>query len=189
MEDRQQKRRLLCGPSTLVISTSVPEMVTVHTSTGQDRPRKPDVDLRALGALVARAVPGVDRATLARTAEGVSTQVYRIEQNGRTLYVRVAEERDASLTPEAVVHDLLRARGVLVPEVVHFEPFADTLERSVMVTTEIAGTSLAHRHTGVDVCSVLMAAGRDLAVINEVGVAGFGWIRRDGGIGRRLMAE
>lgn len=66
-----------------------------------------------------------------------------------------------------------------MPEVVHFEPFHQELRRSVMVTTEIRGRPIGQDHRGVDVSRVLAAAGRDLAVIHEAGVVGFGWVRRD----------
>lgn len=151
--------------------------------------RQPDVDVDALGDLLTRVLPGTDRASIVRTADGVSTPVYRFDRRGQTLYARVAEHRGASLAPEAHIHEALRARGVLVPEVVHFEPFDAALERSVMVTTEIEGTSVALRHHGIDVCSVIKAAGRDLAAINDTAVAGFGWIKRDASFGDQLAAE
>ena len=151
--------------------------------------RKPDVDLRALQTLVERAVPGSDRPLIARTADGTSTQVYRVERDGRTFYLRVAEERDASLAPEALAHGELRARSVCVPEVVYFDRFDAALERSVMVTSEIPGRSLARHHAGVDIRSVLIEAGRDLAAFGAVAVRGFGWISRDRRVTPRLEAE
>jgi aminoglycoside phosphotransferase (APT) family kinase protein len=124
-----------------------------------------------------------------RTASGVSTPVYRLRRGGTTLYLRLAEGPEASLAPEALVHDLLRARGVQVPEVVHFEPFNQALHRSVMVTTEIPGSPISRSHRDVEVGAVLAAAGRDLAVINEVAVAGFGWVRRDRPRAAQLEAQ
>jgi hypothetical protein len=60
--------------------------------------RKPDIDpdallVRVLG-LPARAV---------RTQEGVATQVYRVDDRGRVLYLRVAEEANGDLTVDAQV--------------------------------------------------------------------------------------
>ena len=151
--------------------------------------RKPDVDLWALRVVVERALPGSDRAVIARTSEGGSTQVYRIDRGGRTYYLRVGEEREAGLASEALVHGALRARSVRVPEVVYLDEFDEALERSVMITTETPGRSLAEHHVGVDARAVLMAAGRDLAVINGIELEGFGWIRRDRGVVTRLEAE
>ena len=151
--------------------------------------REPDVELRALRAIVERVLPGSERPVIARTSEGGSTQVYRIDRGGRTYYLGVGEERKDSLAPEALVHGELRARSVRVPEVVYLDDFDEALERSVMITTEIPGRSLAEQHVGVDVRAVLTAAGRELAAINGIEVEGFGWIRRDRGVVTRLEAE
>ena len=151
--------------------------------------RKPDVDPRALREFVGRVFPGGDAATIARTAQGTTTQVYRIERDGARCYLRVAEDRGDRFAAEALVHDLLAARGVRVPTVVHYEPFDPALDCSVLITTEIPGCSLAERHAGVDVRSVLRAAGRDLAAINDLAVDGFGWVRRERPRVTRLEAE
>ncbi len=58
-----------------------------------------------------------------------------------------------------------------------------------MVTTEIPGSPIGRSLRGADVSRVLAAAGRDLAVIHGVEVAGFGWIRRDQPGAARLEAE
>jgi aminoglycoside phosphotransferase (APT) family kinase protein len=114
-----------------------------------------------------------------RTADGVSTPVFRIHREGVTLYVRLAESPEANLAPEVLVHGLLRDRGVRVPEVVYFESFNAALGRSVMVTTEIVGGPVGSSHRDIDVGAVLREAGRDLALIHTIPVEGFGWIRRD----------
>jgi aminoglycoside phosphotransferase (APT) family kinase protein len=143
------------------------------------RERKPDVDPRALRDLLARVFSGGVETTISRTTEGTTTQVYRIERAGECFYLRVAEDREDRYAAEALVHDLLIARGVRVPRVVHYEPFDEVLDRSVLITTEIPGRSLAEHHLDIDRGAVLRAAGRDLAVVNDLAVAGFGWIRRD----------
>jgi len=114
-----------------------------------------------------------------RMAAGMSTPVFRIVRAGTTYYLRLAERAEVSILPEALVHDRLRALGVRAPEVIHAEPFHAQLGRSLMVTTAIPGTPLATSYQGIDVGRVLVAAGRDLAMINSLEVAGFGWIRRD----------
>ncbi len=151
--------------------------------------RKPDVDLRALAAFLARVLPGADPSSIRRAADGHSTQVYRVRRRAETFYVRIAETRDDSLAPEALAHGLLRARGVRVPEVVHLEPFDAALDRSAMVTTEIPGGPIARARAGVDVRPIVRAAGRDLALLGGVAVDGFGWIERDDPAPTRLTAE
>ena len=138
--------------------------------------------------IAAGVLPGSGRPAVERAEAGVSTPVYRISRGGTTLYLRLAEGPGAGLAPEALAHDLLRALGVRVPEVVHFEPFNQDLGRSVMVTAEVPGRSLAEHHQGVDVGAVLAAAGRDLAVVNGLAVEGFGWVRRDRPGATRLEA-
>lgn len=141
--------------------------------------RKADLDPRALRALVDRLLGAA--CTIERTAEGTSTQVYRLRRGAETFYLRAAEERAASLAPEALAHDMLYARGVHVPAVVHFEPFDEPLQRSLLVTTKIRGESLLAQPVDEMTAAIMRAAGRDLAAINSVPVEGFGWVRRDHG--------
>ena len=148
-----------------------------------------DVDLRVLRDIANRVLPKLGRSVVERTAAGVSTPIYRVRRGGTTLYLRLAETAEDSLGPEVLVHRCLRARGVLVPEVVHFEPFHEALNRSVMITTEIPGTPLTEAPRGIDLRPILIAAGRDLAQVAALEVAGFGWIRRDEPAATHLTAE
>jgi aminoglycoside phosphotransferase (APT) family kinase protein len=141
--------------------------------------RQPDADPKPLRAIALRLLPGSGPLLVERTSTGVSTPVYRLRRGRTTLYLRLAEDPEDYLAVDARVHELLRSRGVLVPAIVFFEAFNPDLGRGLMVTTEIPGRSLAEDHRGVDLAAVLRAAGRDLAVINEIEVAGFGWVRRD----------
>lgn len=150
--------------------------------------RKGDVDPAALRNLAKRIFPG-SRVAVERTETGVSTQVYRVRHGNEVFYLRIAEERAASLAPEARAHMLLRERGVKAPEVVYFEPFDEALERSVMVTTEIRGEPLSLGGFDANTPAILREAGHDLARINHVPVEGFGWIRRDQEHGDSLEAE
>jgi aminoglycoside phosphotransferase (APT) family kinase protein len=127
--------------------------------------------------------------TIERTEEGSSTQVYRLRRGAEVFYLRVAEEREASLGPEARVHEMLQARGVRVPIVIHFEPFNERLERSLLVTTEIRGESVLCRTPDAATAAILRAAGRDLAAINSIPIEGFGWIRRDNHTATMPQAE
>jgi len=137
------------------------------------------IDPTAVRAVAERLLPGVGRLDVGRTASGGSTPVFRLRRGDLTRYLRLAERPEASLEPEALVHDRLRALGASVPEVIRFEPFAPELGRSLMLTAEIAGEPLWASPWDVDVAAILAAAGRDLAIVNQVAVAGFGWVRRD----------
>jgi Ser/Thr protein kinase RdoA (MazF antagonist) len=141
--------------------------------------RKPDVDLRALNVMLAGIFGTRQEVTCERTPTGSSTQVYRVDRGTETFYVRIAEEEQASLAPEAELHRALHAAGVRVPAVVHFEPFDRTLARSVMVTTEVPGSPLSAATSTESVAEIGRAAGRDLARIHRVPVHGFGWVRRE----------
>ena len=141
-------------------------------------PRKPDADPVAVAALLARILAS-GSCSFERTEAGVSTVVYRVRRCETVFYLRLAEEREDSLAPEVYVHRLLREWGVRVPEIVHFEPFDEGLQRSAMLTTAIAGEPLSARWAGSAVREILRDAGRDLALINRVPVEGFGWIKRD----------
>ncbi len=127
--------------------------------------------------------------TVTRATEGVSTYVYRIERGAETFYLRVLPEAGASFAPEAEVHRLLRAHGVKVPGVVYVVQHDETLERSVMVTTAIAGSHIGHIPAHPQLRDMVIEAGRDLARINQIPVEGFGWIKRNQPTMRRLAAE
>jgi aminoglycoside phosphotransferase (APT) family kinase protein len=143
--------------------------------------RKPDVDGAALAALVRRAFGTSVPVRCERTPEGVSTQVYRLVRGPETYYLRIAEEADENLETDAELHQRLLAVGVRVPRVVFVEPFDATIGRSVAITTEVPGASLAAAACQPAVAkAVAEAAGEDLAVINRVMVDGFGWVRRRG---------
>lgn len=133
--------------------------------------------------------PPAGAATLERVHEGVSTYVYRVVWKHEVFYLRVLPEQDASFAPEALVHRLLRERGLHVPEVVYFEHYNPALQHSVMVTTEIKGRAIGYGVDPIVVKDVLVAAGRELAIINSVNVEHFGWIRRDNAEVSQLRAE
>jgi Ser/Thr protein kinase RdoA (MazF antagonist) len=116
-----------------------------------------------------------------RAAVGVSTYVYRIFARNTTWYLRVLPEEGASFAPEAEVHTRLRQMQVRVPEVIFVEPYNELLQRSIMLTTEIPGQPLEHsQHLGEKaLAEIVREAGRDLARINSLPVAGFGWVKRD----------
>jgi aminoglycoside phosphotransferase (APT) family kinase protein len=110
----------------------------------------------------------------------VSTQVYRVRRGSETFYLRIAEEADENLETDAELHERLRAAGVRVAGVVHVEPFDAGIGRSIMITTEVPGVPLTGTMTPSVAASVVADAGADLAVLNQVPVDGFGWVRRRG---------
>lgn len=136
-------------------------------------------EFEAIRALAARVLGDTARHAVERVPTGVSTRVYRIRRGSEIFYLRVLPEADASFAPEARVHELLRARGVRVPEVLYFEHCNSMLQRSVMLTSAIPGRPIDARLSGEALRRILNAAGRDLALINSIKVDGFGWIRRD----------
>lgn len=140
--------------------------------------RHDDPDQATIRAVVAQIFPGEADLKVERVPEGVSTYVYRLKRQAETLYLRVLPE-DASFAPEVHAHTLLREQGVRVPEVVFFEHRNPALDRSLMVTTEIPGTSIETCHDDAALQQILFAAGHDIALANSVPVQGFGWIKRD----------
>lgn len=147
------------------------------------------IDTGLVAELTIRIFGDVTPLSVERVKEGVSTYVYRIRRASEVFYLRVLPEEGASFAPEAHVHALLRKRGVSVPEVICYEHYNAALQRSVMVTTEIKGRPIGPRSLDAGMKDIVVAAGRDLAIINSLTVEGFGWIRRDGAAGARLTAE
>src|SRR4029450_6369928 len=138
--------------------------------------RRPDVDRPALAAVLGRVRgPGV---RVARAPAGVAAQVYRVQAAERVVYVRIAEEDHEDLSVDAALLEQLRGRGLHVPAVVHVDPFDQDLGRSVLIMGAIAGEPLARCRDERTPPRVARSAGRELAVLNGVGVAGFGWVRR-----------
>lgn len=143
--------------------------------------RKPDVEDAAIEGVVRRAFGAGASFAFRRTASGVSTQVYRVERGAQTFYLRVAEEVGENLETDAELHQRLRALGVKVPEVVYVMPFDARIGRSVMITTEVPGVSLAESGSSVAAAAaVVEAAGADLALLSQVAVDGYGWVVRGG---------
>ncbi len=117
--------------------------------------------------------------TVAHVAEGVSTAVYRIDAGEQTYYLRILPEPGASFAPELMAHQRLRAAGLHVPEVIYFEHYNPLFQRSLMLTTAIAGRAIDYSQSPADMTQLLYQAGRELAAINQIAVRGYGWIRRD----------
>jgi aminoglycoside phosphotransferase (APT) family kinase protein len=140
-----------------------------------------------IAALVRRVFSPRSAFTVVRVAEGVSTYVYRLVLNDTVFYLRVLPEVGKTFAPELLAHRLLRERGVRVPEVVYYEPMNELLGLSIMVTTAVAGQSLAVSDANTP--AIVAAAGRDLAVLNTLPVSGFGWVERSAPSTAILAAE
>lgn len=121
---------------------------------------------------------------LCRAENGVSTEVYRMEKDSQVLYLRVGHE-GLSLWPEAEAHRRCREKGVPVPEIVYYEEDNPTVERSIMITTEIKGLPVKGRENSPE---IFREAGRNLARLNSVSIEGIGWIKNDPGV-REFMAR
>jgi aminoglycoside phosphotransferase (APT) family kinase protein len=94
-------------------------------------------------------------------------------------YLRVLPEVDMSFGVEVHIHSVLRQKGVAVPEVTHFEQLHPTLGMSIMVVKEIPGFSL--RESSPQIIknkSILFKAGQQLALVNQIEVEGYSWIKR-----------
>ena len=146
-------------------------------------------DLAAIRAVADRIFSRSIDLTVTRVTEGVSTYVYRIERGAGTFYLRILPEAGAGFAPEAEAHRLLHECGVKVPEIVYVAQHDEALERSVMVTTAIAGSHIGHIPAHPQLRDIMLEAGRDLARINQIPVAGFGWIMRDRSPALPLEAE
>ena len=116
---------------------------------------------------------------VSRVETGVSTWVYRITQDDAVYYLRILPEENASFAPEVYVHAALIARNLHVPEIVYYEHYHEAFQRSVLVTTAIAGSPVLHQATLAEIAPVLRQAGRELALLNQLPVSGFGWVQRD----------
>lgn len=142
----------------------------------------------AVQALLQRWFPGQDPVS-ERMDSGGSTPVYRVTIDYAVMYLRFAEEPGERRDAEVRVHELLRERGVPVPQVLRFEPEPPELDRSAALTSAIAGRSI-DRHTPIAALHrIVHRAGRDLAAINAIPVQGYGWVDSVRGEDRHLVAE
>lgn len=151
--------------------------------------RPGDPDPRAVRDVVRRVFGGGEACGIERMLEGTSTFVYRLRRGNETFYLRILPEAGDSFVAEALAHQLLRERGVLVPEVLCVEHLDATLGCSVMVTGEIPGAPLGQRPVDASTREIVVEAGRQLALFNSVGVRGFGWIKRDEEVVSALEAD
>ena len=141
--------------------------------------RRQDANASVVRVIAADAL-GLSRGDLGveRTPEGVSAQVYRIQRGSDQWFLRLAERADENLEVDFALLRRLRQLGVLVPEAVYVNPFFEELNRSVLITRHIGGQPLGFSGDPALERRVAFAAGRDLALINQLDVDGFGWVDR-----------
>jgi aminoglycoside phosphotransferase (APT) family kinase protein len=130
-----------------------------------------------IGALLYRWLPGKDLAVV-RASSGGSTEVYRVAFDQDIAWLRLAEVPGEDRSVEYVMHDQLRAMGARVPEILMFEVAPRELDRSAALTSTIPGIPLSECRDPEIAANVAFAAGEDLARINAIEVAGYGWIDR-----------
>lgn len=143
-------------------------------------PQQHVVDIASLGTVARRVFPGARSVSVEPASPGRLLVVYRLRADGVIYYLRVAEETGQDLTTDAQVLARLAGLGVRVPVVVHAEARPGDLDRSFLIVSAVAGRSLAGHGTDEQARRVVLAAGRDAALINAIEVEGFGWLRRDG---------
>ena len=111
-----------------------------------------------------------------RMKTGVSTYVYRVVHEGKSIYLRVLPE-NTSFAIEAKAHINMLNLGVNVPIPIYYEHKNGLLGKSIMLTSEISGQCIDRYDS--DISDVLVTAGKQLAIINSIKVDGFSWINRD----------
>jgi aminoglycoside phosphotransferase (APT) family kinase protein len=118
-----------------------------------------------------------DIISVERVPRGLSTYVFRVISGPGTYYIRFLPE-NASFAAEVLAHNILLEKGVIVPRVIGFEHKNKTTGLSVMITEEIAGVCIEDEWPHGALRGILREAGRQIALVHEVPVDGFGWIDR-----------
>ena len=134
----------------------------------------------APGPALARAaaeayLPGVRR--VERVLQGASTYVDCADTAQGVYFLRYLPE-PASFAAEALAHRLLLEKGVRVPRVLAFEHRNEAAGLSLMITEAIPGSSVKDCWPGQALGDILHEAGRQLALLHQLPVEGFGWIDR-----------
>jgi aminoglycoside phosphotransferase (APT) family kinase protein len=125
-------------------------------------------------AVLARWFPDWE-CVISRAEAGVSTPVFRVLVGDESSWVRLGEEPGERRDGEVAAHRMLRAAGIPIPEVIRYEAAPPELDRSIALTSHLAGTPLADIQAGPWLPALAADAGRVLACINRISVRGFGW--------------
>lgn len=108
--------------------------------------------------------------------EGVSTEVYKLQNGKQELFLRLADEGN-NISTEVMAYELIEKLGVSAPRVVYYEDFNNLINRSFCITTKINGESYkkVKKETNKE---ELAKAGEDIAKVNTIRIKGFGWLDR-----------
>ncbi len=118
--------------------------------------------------------------------EGMSTDVYKLVKNKDIFFLRIMPEGE-NASSQVLAHNLVSAKGVLVPGCIAYEDFSSKLQgRSYMVVKDIGGWSLEKQIGELGavkdnklINQIVFEAGKQLAIINTIPVRGFGKISRE----------
>lgn len=138
--------------------------------------KNPAPELNTVKSVAAKYLKNI--VSVERVPGGWSTYVFRVKTRTETFYIRFLPE-DASFAAEVLAHNILLERGVAVPRVIAWEHRNEAAGLSVMITEEIPGISVENEWPLEKAREILNQAGRQIALVNEVPVDGFGWIDRD----------
>jgi len=123
-----------------------------------------------------RWLPGTAAAMVTPVGHGGTTAVFHVARGGSSCYVRLAERPGEEMLAEAWAHERLAALGVRVPAVIAVEPASGPLGRGALALAPFPGAPLTGLERADQVAPAAHAAGRDLAVLGSVAVAGFGFV-------------
>ncbi|UCD09379.1 MAG: aminoglycoside phosphotransferase family protein [Dehalococcoidales bacterium] len=138
--------------------------------------KNPTPELNTVKTIAAKYLKNI--VSVERVSRDWSTYVFCVKTSTETFYIRFLPE-DASFAAEVLVHNILLERGVVVPRVIAREHRNEAAGLSVMITGEIPGVSIENEWPSENAREILNQAGRQLALVNEVPVDGFGWIDRN----------
>lgn len=143
----------------------------------------------AVTAYLERLLLPSERLTIERVAEGSSTIVYRVRSGGGTAYLRIAPDLGVSLEAEVAAHRQLRELGVCAPAILQYEPHYPPIGRAMMLVGEIAGQAIGYASPPPAADVIVARAGRDLALVNQIVVRGYGWANRVAAGSGQIVAE
>ena len=138
--------------------------------------KNPTPDINIVKTVAAKYLKNI--VSVERTQKGQSTYVFRVMTRTETFYIRFLPE-DASFAAEVLAHNILLERGVVVPRVIAWEHRNEETGLSIMITEEIPGIPVQDEWPSKNARGILNEAGRQITLVHEISVDGFGWIDRN----------